>query len=191
MKLSYLEEAGEYYREQRWRQRLLEARVPRSIVVRAGTLAALGGASALAQILAACSQAGSSKETLIGTSTEGSYKWSKYPLVEKYNYRNLPWGGTPYVDGALVTTGSGASNWDFVRLRLTSYGSIMDTLINKRYGAGADMNGDEMEGHIADKWSHARDFSYWDFHVRPGVHFHDVPPVNAAATESKRSCAWG
>src|SRR5574341_14479 len=96
---SYVEQAYDYYREQRWKQRLLAARVPRGLVVRAGTLAGLGGASAVAQILAACAAGGTSKETVIGTSAEGAYQYSKYAYIEKYNCRSLAWGGTPCVDG--------------------------------------------------------------------------------------------
>jgi peptide/nickel transport system substrate-binding protein len=177
-KKTYIQEAADYSRERRWQERMLEARVPRSLVVRAGTLAAFGGASAISQLLAACAQAGSSTENLTAPSAEGAYKYSKYPYIEKYNWRNLPWGDTPYVDGTLVTSGSGANNWDMVRQSLTSYGQIMDNLLNKRYGAGAHMERDEIEGHIVDKWSHAPDYRYSDYHVRQGVRFHDVPPVN-------------
>src|SRR3989304_2344230 len=181
---SYAQQAHDYYREQRGHQRLLAARVPRSLAIRAGTLAALGGASVLSQILAACAGGGAEPETTGGTSAEGSYKYSKFPYIEKYNWRNLPWGGTPYVDGTLVMSGSGANNWDMVRQPsgvLTSYGSVMDNLLNKRYGAGAHMERDEIEGHITDKWSHAPDYSYSDYHIRRGVRFHDVAPVNGRA----------
>jgi len=178
LKQSYIEQAHEYHREQEWRRRLLAARVPRSLVVKAGTLAALGGGAAISPLLAACAGGAAEKETVIGASAEGTYKYSKYPYIEKYNWRSLPWGGTPYVDGVLVMTGSGASNWDFVRLSLTSYGQIMDNLLNKRYGAGADMEKDELEGHMADKWGAAPDYSYYDYHIRRGVYFHDIPPVS-------------
>src|SRR3972149_3078210 len=154
LKQSYIEQAHEYYREQEWRRSLLAARVPRSLVVKAGTLAALGGGAAISQLLAACAGGAAEKETVIRASAEGTYKYSKYPYIEKYNWRSLPWGGSPYVDGTLVMTGSGASNWDFVRLFLTSYGQMMDNLLNKRYGADPDMGKDELEGHMADRWSH-------------------------------------
>jgi hypothetical protein len=111
-KQPYLEQANNYFREQRWRERLLVARVPRSLVVKAGTLAALGGASAVAQLLAACAGGGASDAGTGGqTAGEGAYKWSKYTMIEKYNWRNLPWGGTPYLDGVLTMSGSG-TNWD-------------------------------------------------------------------------------
>ena len=81
MKQSYQEQSGDYYREQQSVRRLLAARVPRGLVVRAGTLAALGCAGALSQVLAACVGGGAQKETLIGASAEGTYKYSKYPYI--------------------------------------------------------------------------------------------------------------
>jgi MarR-like DNA-binding transcriptional regulator SgrR of sgrS sRNA len=54
----------------------------------------------------------------------------------------------------------------------------MDNLLNKRYGPGADMDKDILEGHMVDRWSHAPDYSYSDYHIRPEIYFHDVAPVN-------------
>jgi hypothetical protein len=91
-KQSYLDQANEYFRQQRWRDRILAARVPRGIVVKGGTLAALGGASAIAQILAACASGAAEDTSLTQMSVEGAYKYSKFPMIEKYNWRNLPVG---------------------------------------------------------------------------------------------------
>ena len=175
---SYRDEAFAYYRERQWQQRLMAARVPRNLVVKGGTLVALGGASALAQLIAACTQAGSTQGTSLGTSAEGNFKYSKYPLIEKYNWRHLPWGGTPYIDGVFVQTRTPPSNWDFVRRAVTSEGYLMDTLLNKRYGPQANMEQDELVGHLADRWAPARDYSYTDYHLRPGMYYHDLAPVN-------------
>ena len=173
---TYQDEAYDYLRERT--QRLMSTRVPRNLVIKGSTLIALGGASGLAQLMAACTQAGSTREATIGTSAEGSFKYSKYPLIEKYNWRNLPWGGTPYVDGVHVQTRTPPSNWDFVRRAVSSEGYVLDTLLNKRYGPQASMEKDELVGHLADKWTTAPDHSYTDYHVRPGMYFHDLPPVN-------------
>ena len=80
---SYLDQANEYHREQLWRDRLLAARIPRGLVVKGGTLAALGGASALAQILAGCT--GAAKESGVGGATvgEGAFKYSRFVMIEK------------------------------------------------------------------------------------------------------------
>jgi hypothetical protein len=126
---------------------MLARRVPRSVVVKAGTLAALGGASAVMQILAACAQGGATAEDqVVRASAEGSYTYSKYPHIEKYNFRNLPWPTTPYIDGISLDS-SLPANWDFLRSRVTSQGGRhMNTLMHKRYGAGADMLQDHIEG---------------------------------------------
>ena len=177
-KRTYLQEAHEYYRWQEWCQQMLAMRIPRSIVIKAGSLAALGGASALSQLLAACTLGASEQEDISRASTEGSYKWSKYPMIEKYNFRSMPWPTTPYVDGVTIDS-SIPANWDFLRARLTSNGGRhMNTLFHKRYGAGADMQQDVLEGHLADKLTTAPDYSYYDYHIRPGMYFHDIPPVN-------------
>ncbi len=174
---SYVNQAYEYYHEQS--ARLFTTRVPRNVVLKAGTLAALGGASALSQLLAACAEGGAStSDEVVRASAEGSYKYSKYPHIEKFNFRNLPWPATPYVDGVTLDS-SLPANWDFLRSRVTSQGGRhMNTLLHKRYGAGADMLQDEIEGHLADKVTAAPDHSYYDYHIRQDVYFHDIPPVN-------------
>ncbi len=176
---SYFAEAHEHYKEQRWRRRLLAARLPRSLVVRAGTLAALGGSTALGQLLAACAASGSGKTATVGITAEGSYKYSRFPAIEKYNFRNLPWPTTPYVDGTIIFRhDAGANRWDFARLSLAGWGCIMQALLAKRYGPGVDMNKDEIVGRLADTWGPAPDYSYYDFHIRPNTYFHDIAPVN-------------
>src|SRR5437867_2491221 len=108
----YLQEANDYAREF-WARMALRRTIPRRLVVKAGTLLALGGTSAVSQILAACSSGAQQTEQLERAVGEGQYKWSKYPMVEKYNFRNLPWGGTPYIDGTLHSGyWSGPANWN-------------------------------------------------------------------------------
>jgi hypothetical protein len=103
-------------------------------VVKASTLAALGGSAAISQLLAACAGGGATTDELTRVSEEGAYKWSKYPLVEKYNYRNLPWTATPYYDGlSLGPHRGGPNSWDIVRVATTGMG-IFDNVVAKKYG---------------------------------------------------------
>jgi len=105
------------------------------------------------------------------TAAEGAFKYSRFVMIEKYNWRNLPWGGTPYVDGSLSMSGSGPSNWDFMRRSLTSYGQVMDNLLNKRYGAGAN----RCSNRCADKpccyWTHF--FICHSYHLLLGQGFYE------------------
>jgi peptide/nickel transport system substrate-binding protein len=175
-KQSYFQEAADYWREQQWRQRLMAARVPRSLVVKGTTLLALGGAGAVNQILAACAASAGREGVTKEISTEGSYKWSKFPYIEKYNFRNLPWPTTPYWDGVHARSGGGNASWDVFRNGLQSE-FVWDTLRNKRYGADVNMLNEELKDNLASV-APAPDYSYHDYHIRPGIYFHDVPPVN-------------
>lgn len=47
-KQSYIQEAADYYREHRWRERMLAARIPRSLMVKGTTLWPLEGRAPLA-----------------------------------------------------------------------------------------------------------------------------------------------
>ncbi len=172
----YLQEASDYYREQEGRQRLMAARIPRSLVIKGTTLLALGGASAVQALLAACAASAGQESVTKEISAEGSYKYSKYPYIEKYNFRNLSWGGTPYVDGVHSTSGSGARSYDVFKNGLQS-DFAWDTLRRKRYGAGANMLNEELQDNLASV-THAPDFSYHDYKIFPGIRFHDIPPVN-------------
>src|SRR3970040_3146613 len=72
----------------------------RRFVIKGGTLAALGGAAALPQLMAACAGGGAQQEKSVGTElAAGAFKYSRFPLVEKYNWRLVPWAMTPYYGG--------------------------------------------------------------------------------------------
>ena len=60
---------------------------------------------------------------------------------------------------------------------MQSYAICLDTLRKKRYGAGANMLNEDLQDNLASV-THAPDYSYWDFKIYPGIHFHDIPPVN-------------
>lgn len=182
-KQTYLEEAYEYWREV-WRRQMAVA-TRRSLFLRGSTLAALGGASALNSLLAACASGAETVQREVQREAErGTYQYSRYPLVEKYNWRLLPWGGTPYYGGhALEPNNDPPSNWDFFNSLMHSHtGRSHQRLMRNKYGPGAHMErldtDKDFEGDLALEARPARDFSYWDFPIRPGTRFHDIPPVN-------------
>jgi peptide/nickel transport system substrate-binding protein len=181
MRRGYLEEAHERYWEL-W-CKAMAAQLSRRITLRAGTLASLGGVSAINALLAAC--AAGARE---GVGTEyvaeaGRYQYSRFPLVEKYHFKRLPLGGTPYYGGTIQRSGGGASSWNKFRT-VTYSGYIFSLLAHIPYGEGADMHattgpywGLELEPDLAE-WRHAPDFSYYDWHLVRGARFHNIPPVN-------------
>src|SRR5262245_17949543 len=93
---TYLQEAHDHYEQS---LALLATRLPRSLIIKGTTLLALGGASAVTQLLAACAAGASQDSVTREISDEGKYQWSKYPYIEKYNFRNMPWPTAPYIDG--------------------------------------------------------------------------------------------
>lgn len=175
-KRSYLEEAHERYWEL-WRK-ALATELSRSVAVRAGTLLALGGVSALNGLLAACARGQAQETTGVQELAEGTYRFSRYPLVEKYNWRLLPWGGTPYVGGHVQQPISPPSNWDPFRTGPGYTGQFFSALARVPFGPGVDMEKLSVEGDLAERWEPARDFSFYDFFLRRGVKWHNVPPVN-------------
>ena len=150
-------------------------RYPRRVVLRAATIAAVGGASALPAILAACG-GGKSATTTSSKSTgstgsssngsditassnltpipEGQFKYSRYPLVEKYNWRNLPWGGTTTTGGNLVSNPLQPPNWNpLQQISMDNYGGrIWDTLGRILYGQNVDMHRVNLQPSLATKW---------------------------------------
>jgi peptide/nickel transport system substrate-binding protein len=174
-KRTYLQEAYDYYEERR--RAWLGAQVPRSFIIKGTTLVALGGASAVTQLLAACASGAVEQSVTREISQEGAYKWSKYPFIEKYNFRNMPWPATPYVDGVHHRPQGAPRSWNVFRNGLQSYGIWLDTLRKKRYGAGANMLDEELQDNLASV-TPAPDYSYYDYKIYPGVYFHDIPPVN-------------
>jgi len=174
-KRTYLQEAYDYYEERmaHW----MAIHVHRGLIVKGTTLLALGGASAVTQLLAACASSGGQESVAREISAEGAYKYSKYPYIEQYNFRNLPWGGTPYVDGVHHRPQNAPRNWDVFKNGLQSYAVWLDTLRKKRYGAGANMLDEELQDNLASV-TPAPDYSYWDFKIYSGIYFHDIAPVN-------------
>ena len=76
-KKTYLQENYEYS-QRRWSE-WMGAEMSRRFVIKAGTLAALGGASALSQLMAACASGGAQSITTGGELGAGSFKYSRFP----------------------------------------------------------------------------------------------------------------
>ena len=178
---SYQDEAQAYH-DQRWGQ-LMRHTVSRQFVIKAGTLAALGGAGALNALMAACT-GGAKQEELSARELEaGAFKYSRYPHIEKYNWRSLPWSGTPYVDGKFVLAKGTPANWDFTRFyRSATTSAMTQSLLRLQYDPTdtPDFTYEipYVELDLADKVTPAKDYSYYDYHIRPNTYFHDIAPVN-------------
>ena len=176
----HLEQAQRYH-DERWAH-LMGRALSRRFVLKAGTLAALGGTAALSQLIAAC--AGGASRTTVDTKEieAGAFKYSRYPAIEKYNWRSLPWVQTPLVDGKFVRSGTGPNDWDFVRNYRSVAAGMMQQLLRLRYDptSAPDFTYEVpyIEPDMADKITVAKDFSYYDYHIRPQIYFHDIAPVN-------------
>ena len=174
-KQTYEQEAYEYYNQLLGRLAALPA--SRSLVIRAGTLAALGGASALSSLLAACARGTVERDAATETG-EARLAWL-HPYAQKYHWRNLPWPTEPYYDGTLMPTSiTGVSSFELATMPQSSGGCFWDQLTHSRYGAGADMDFLEQVPALAERVTPAPDFSYYDYHIRRNAYFHDFPPVN-------------
>jgi hypothetical protein len=119
-KKTYLQENWEYS-QRRWSE-WMGAQLSRRFVIKAGTLAALGGASAMSQLMAACA-GGSSQSTIGGQElAEGAFKYSRFPMVEKFNWRLVKWDMTPYYGGTFIDDWTPPNTWDNLRNSPTTKG---------------------------------------------------------------------
>jgi peptide/nickel transport system substrate-binding protein len=57
-------------------------------------------------------------------------------------------------------------------------GSTYSKLVDFRTGPDIPYGAPELEGDLAERWETSPDGRTWTFHLRPGVRFHDVAPVN-------------
>src|SRR5688572_6135407 len=95
---SYLQEA-QVYHNRLWAETIRRS-APRRLFIKAATLSALGGVGAINALIAACAGGAAQQDGLASKELEaGAFTYSRYPHIERYNWRNLSWGGTPYVDG--------------------------------------------------------------------------------------------
>lgn len=57
-------------------------------------------------------------------------------------------------------------------------GAVYSKLVDFKTGPDLPYGSMELEGDLAEEWEVSEDGSTWTFHLRRGVRFHDVPPVN-------------
>ena len=194
---TYLQEVYEHS-QQRWSQ-WMAAEMSRRFVIKAGTLAALGGSSALSQLMAACASGGSQSITTGGELLgQGSFKYSRYPLVEKYNWRLVKWDMTPYYGGTFIDQSAPVNTWDILRNSPTSKaGRWWQTLYRLHYGPASETAGwpvqtmdyEDTDGKpiriepnaAAEMPKIAPDFSYYEVKLRQDLFFHYNPNADTTS----------
>jgi hypothetical protein len=136
----YLQE--NYEHSQRMWSQWMASIMSRRFVIKAGTLAALGGASAMSQLMAACA-GGGAQSTLGGEElAEGAFKYSRFPMVEKFNWRLIKWDMTPYYGGTFIDHLTPPNTWDILRnTPTTKAGRWWQTLYRLHYGPPTETAG--------------------------------------------------
>ncbi len=194
-KKTYLQE--NYEHSQRMWSQWMGSQMSRRFVIKAGTLAALGGSTALAQIMAACA-GGAAREISVGSELEaGSFKYSRFPLVEKYNWRLVKWDMTPYYGGEYREDSNPVSSYDILRNSpSTPGGRWWQTLYRLHYGPGYEQPGwpvqpmdfEDSDGPVriepnaaAEMPTKAPDFSWYQVKLRQDLFFHYNPNADAPA----------
>jgi len=186
---TYLQQNYEYS-QRRWSE-WMGAEMSRRFVIKAGTLAALGGSAALSQLMAACAGGGSQTIVTGGELGEGAFKFSRFPLVEKYNWRLVQWDMTPYYGGEYLEQSAPVNTYDMLRNSPTSKGGRWwQTLYRLHYGPGSETAGwpvppmdfEDTDGPVriepgaaAEMPKKAPDFSYYEVKLRPDLFFHYNP----------------
>src|SRR3990172_265821 len=184
-KKTYLQQNYEYS-QRRWSE-WMGAEMSRRFVIKAGTLAALGGSAALSQIMAA--SAGGGAQTIVtgGELGEGAFKFSRFPLVEKYNWRLVQWDMTLYYGGEYLEQSAPVNTYDMLRNSPTSKGGRWwQTLYRLHYGPGSETSGwpvppmdfEDTDGPVriepgaaAEMPKKAPDFSYYEVKLKPDLFF--------------------
>lgn len=184
-KRTYEQEAYEEY-QRRW-QRLMALPLRRSFTVRAGTLAALGGASAINALLAACAQvAGEKADSALETRSLKDYQYSPFPLVERYHWRRQHFQEPPYIGGNMYHSSTSPANWNHVKgvgAGNSGWGGVaFQTLLALhvtsdpdavRTGDNANMDEITLLKAMLDDFSPAPDFMSWTGKLTRGIYFHE------------------
>ncbi len=194
-KKTYLQENYEY--SQRMWSQWMASIMSRRFVIKAGTLAALGGQAAMSQLMAAC--AGGGAQSTIGGEelAEGAFKYSRFPMVEKYNWRLIKWDMTPYYGGTFIDHLAPPNTWDILRnTPTTKAGRWWQTLYRLHYGPPTETAGwpvppmdyENTDGPVriepqaaAVMPTHAPDFSWYEVKLKPDLFFHYNPNAETTA----------
>jgi peptide/nickel transport system substrate-binding protein len=202
-------ELAQEYAQHLEQQRNINAEVnKRRLFLKGSTLAMLGGGAALSEFLAACSSssnnnssknsaapagtkaggvsgsplAGSASTAGIGTPVAKSGALSPYPLVDKYNWQRLDWGGKPTRGGEIIHGGAGTANWDLMKTTTLTpappyYNGLYYFLLDHAVD-NASLNGQVFAPDLAIDTQHTPDFQTWTFKIPGNVFFHNIAPVN-------------
>jgi ABC-type transport system substrate-binding protein len=191
-----LREAAGVFRERQ--QQRNANRLSRRRVLSGSAILAAGG------ILAACgggddnnssTPSGGGSTAAAGSSTAGSggstaggeipATLAELKYVKKYNWRNLKWGGTPYMGGTLQAAGYPPPNWDLMTTQtLTQFPPYYNGLYYSALHAGLNLETSCVEADLAQKSEHTPDYLSWTFTLPENVFFHDLAPVNGAQMTS-------
>jgi len=193
-----LREAARIFKEQqrqRVTKRLSRRRVlsGSAILAAGGILAACGGSSKNSSSTpsgggSTAAPSGSATAAGGGGSTAGGEipaPLASLEYVKKYNWRNLKWGGTPYIGGTLQAAGFPPPDWNLMTTQtLTQFPPYYNGLYYSALHAGLDLDTAAIEPDLVTKAEHSDDYLTWTFTLPQNVYFHDIDPVNGAQMTS-------
>jgi ABC-type transport system substrate-binding protein len=118
-------------------------------------------------------------------------------MVEKYNWRLVQWGMTPYYGGTFIDQSAPVNTWDILRNSPTSKGGRWwQTLYRLHYGPPQETSGwpvppmdyENTDGPVriepqaaAQMPTHAPDFSYYEVKLKPDLFFAYNPAAETTA----------
>jgi peptide/nickel transport system substrate-binding protein len=110
---------------------------------------------------------------------------ARYPLVAKYNWRKLDWGGKPYVGGTLQVAGYPPPDYNLMTTEtLTQFPIYMNALFYPPIHYGNNLDTGTVEPDLVQRAEHTPDYMSWTFTLPQNVYFQDLPPVNGAQMTS-------
>lgn len=172
-KRTYEQEAYQYWYEQ-W-QAMMAKGLSRRLIVKAGTIAGLGGWSTLNVLIAACANRGAQiRDEVQAMLAEGQYQYSPFPLADRYHWKRLVWKDPPYYGGHLQHTASSPPSWDGLRTGgNTAYGGVsFQTLLTLKRGPETNFDKVELINQMVDDFAPSPDLGVWTGKLHPGIYFH-------------------